>query len=113
MFVLQVNMLMRLQEAANYSSPQSNDSDSVSVDSHSSIQEFSSSSVESTLWGHDPRCEDTIQLVCHTTNRAWFKQFQVPSLWSELMAVYRLVYDVESKYQGLTLTQVTSVKSTP
>ncbi|XP_048240086.1 neuron navigator 3-like isoform X10 [Haliotis rufescens] len=44
-----VNMLMRLQEAASYSSPQSNDSDSTSLDSHSSIQEFSSSSVESTL----------------------------------------------------------------
>ncbi|ESO84841.1 hypothetical protein LOTGIDRAFT_131500, partial [Lottia gigantea] len=45
-----VNMLMRLQEAANYSSPQSNDSDSTSLDSHSSIQEFSGSSgVESTL----------------------------------------------------------------
>ncbi|XP_014665749.1 PREDICTED: neuron navigator 2-like isoform X2 [Priapulus caudatus] len=31
-----LNMLMRLQEAANYSSPQSNDSDSLSLDSHGS-----------------------------------------------------------------------------
>nr|KAG5708843.1 hypothetical protein BaRGS_009252 [Batillaria attramentaria] len=45
-----VNMLMKLQEAANYSGTHSNDSDSTSIDSHSSMQEFSSSGgVESTL----------------------------------------------------------------
>ncbi|XP_064600573.1 neuron navigator 2-like isoform X4 [Liolophura sinensis] len=44
-----MSMLMRLQEAASYSSPQSNDSDSTSLDSHSSIiQEVSTSSAEST-----------------------------------------------------------------
>ncbi|KAK2148133.1 hypothetical protein LSH36_513g01022 [Paralvinella palmiformis] len=36
-----MNMLMRLQEAASYSSPQSNDSDSTSLDSHSSAQDYS------------------------------------------------------------------------
>ncbi|XP_063244116.1 protein sickie isoform X2 [Bacillus rossius redtenbacheri] len=47
-----LNMLMRLQEAANYSSPHSNDSDSISLDSHSSgghLEEKVSSKVESTL----------------------------------------------------------------
>ncbi|PVD29165.1 hypothetical protein C0Q70_11762 [Pomacea canaliculata] len=45
-----VNMLMKLQEAASYSGTHSNDSDSTSVGSHSSIQEFSTTSgVESTL----------------------------------------------------------------
>ncbi|XP_074661098.1 uncharacterized protein LOC141913823 isoform X2 [Tubulanus polymorphus] len=34
-----LNMLMRLQEAASYSSPQSNDSDNISVDSHSGAQD--------------------------------------------------------------------------
>ncbi len=32
-----MNMLLRLQEAASYSSPHSADSDSTSVDSHSSV----------------------------------------------------------------------------
>lgn len=36
-FYSQMNMLMRLQEAANYSGPQSNDSDSTSLDSHVSL----------------------------------------------------------------------------
>ncbi|ELU14587.1 hypothetical protein CAPTEDRAFT_180541 [Capitella teleta] len=46
-----LNMLMRLQEAASYSSPQSQDSDSTSLDSHSSgqLQEPSRDGVESTL----------------------------------------------------------------
>jgi hypothetical protein len=47
-------MLMRLQEAANYSSPHSsNDSDAISIDSHpSSIHsdDKGSSRVESALW---------------------------------------------------------------
>jgi len=45
-----LNMLMRLQEAASYSSPQSADSDSTSLDSHGSgIQDYNNSNVESTL----------------------------------------------------------------
>nr|CAD7446203.1 unnamed protein product [Timema bartmani] len=45
-----LNMLMRLQEAANYSSPHSNDSDSLSLDSGSvHSEEKSSSRVESAL----------------------------------------------------------------
>ncbi|XP_013405950.1 neuron navigator 2 isoform X3 [Lingula anatina] len=49
-----LNMLMRLQEAASYSSPQSQDSDSTSLDSHSSslssgIQDISNATVESTI----------------------------------------------------------------
>jgi len=43
-FLLQMNMLMRLQEAASYSSPQSNDSDSTSLDSHSSAQDYNTPS---------------------------------------------------------------------
>lgn len=43
----QMNMLMRLQEAANYSSPQSYDSDSNSNSHHDDILD---SSLESTLW---------------------------------------------------------------
>lgn len=51
---LQLNMLMRLQEAANYSSPHSNDSDSVtSLDSshtrHSEDLSSSTRGVESAL----------------------------------------------------------------
>ena len=42
----QMNMLMRLQEAANYSSPQSYDSDSNSNSHHDDILD---SSLESTL----------------------------------------------------------------
>lgn len=47
-----LNMLMRLQEAASYSSPHSNDSDSTSMDSHSSgihSDELLTSGLESTL----------------------------------------------------------------
>lgn len=44
-FFFQMNMLMRLQEAANYSSAQSCDSDSTSH--HDDILD---SSLESTLW---------------------------------------------------------------
>ncbi|CAH1798480.1 unnamed protein product [Owenia fusiformis] len=50
-----LSMLMKLQEAASYSSPQSADSDNVSLDSHSSVtssntrDENTSSSVESTI----------------------------------------------------------------
>lgn len=36
-YMLQMNMLMRLQEAANYSGTHSNESDSNSLDSHASI----------------------------------------------------------------------------
>lgn len=48
----QLNMLMRLQEAASYSSPHSNDSDSTSMDSHGSSMhsdELLNSGLESTL----------------------------------------------------------------
>lgn len=44
--LFQMNMLMRLQEAANYSSPQSYDSDSNSNSHHDDILD---SSLESTL----------------------------------------------------------------
>ncbi|XP_042895687.1 neuron navigator 2 isoform X6 [Parasteatoda tepidariorum] len=47
-----LNMLMRLQEAASYSSPHSNDSDSTSMDSHGSSlhsDELLTSGLESTL----------------------------------------------------------------
>ncbi|GFW93032.1 hypothetical protein TNCV_4209671 [Trichonephila clavipes] len=47
-----LNMLMRLQEAASYSSPHSNDSDSTSMDSHGSSlhsDELMGSGLESTL----------------------------------------------------------------
>lgn len=47
-----LNMLMRLQEAASYSSPHSNDSDSTSMDSHGSSMhsdELLNSGLESTL----------------------------------------------------------------
>jgi len=37
-FRLQMNMLLRLQEAASYSSAQSNDSDTTSLDSHDSTE---------------------------------------------------------------------------
>ena len=40
-------MLMRLQEAASYSSPQSNDSDSTSLDSHSSSIQDNNTKTES------------------------------------------------------------------
>ena len=36
----QMNMLLRLQEAASYSSPQSQDSDTNSLDSHGSIDKI-------------------------------------------------------------------------
>jgi len=49
---LQMNMLMRLQEAANYSSPQSYDSDSNSNSHHDDILD---SSLESTLWSSSDR----------------------------------------------------------
>uniref|UniRef100_T1JCI4 AAA+ ATPase domain-containing protein n=1 Tax=Strigamia maritima TaxID=126957 RepID=T1JCI4_STRMM len=45
-----LSMLMRLQEAASYSSPQSNDSDSVSVDSSSLQTDETCSGVESTMY---------------------------------------------------------------
>lgn len=51
-FPFQLNMLMRLQEAASYSSPHSNDSDSTSMDSHGSSMhsdELLNSGLESTL----------------------------------------------------------------
>ncbi|KAK7793538.1 hypothetical protein R5R35_002523 [Gryllus longicercus] len=47
-----LNMLMRLQEAASYSSPHSNDSDSISLDSHASsihTDDKGNTRVESTL----------------------------------------------------------------
>lgn len=47
-----MNMLMRLQEAANYSSPQSYDSDSNSNSHHDDILD---SSLESTLWCDNSR----------------------------------------------------------
>lgn len=49
---LQMNMLMRLQEAANYSSPQSYDSDSNSNSHHDDVLD---SSLESTLWSPSER----------------------------------------------------------
>lgn len=47
-----LNMLMRLQEAASYSSPHSNDSDTTSLDSHNSsvhTEDMGGSGIESTL----------------------------------------------------------------
>lgn len=90
----QVNMLMRLQEAASYSSPQSNDSDSTSLDSHSSIQEFSSSSVESTLW--------VISL--------WWEDFKQILYRFGISCLERCVWDIDSELSPLmTIYMWTSI----
>lgn len=52
--ILQMNMLMRLKEAATSSSPQSYDSDS---NSNSHQDDILDSSLESTLWWHKNRAQ--------------------------------------------------------